>query len=282
MKIRKDPLAASKLAQTILKTNPGIDRVTGEKLDAANKLNMKKIKMSEHQRKLFLNKLENRRKKRSALYNRLKPKLEPSTRSAIEKYKVESKMAKGALAPHTMMKSFPSQQPKHPKGNLVSQPSIEFGNMDENLVTSYEETETQDLSRRSSLRSSILEVTRSGSLEVSEYEDNNLNGADEKPEVVVTKAGKSMDNPEAVDGKMSAYMHLIPAPTPTRFVGKMAKVSKKKTEPKPSSRRSSIFPVNDTIKETVEPVETKSSGNNGTEDIAKLSTKSRLFEIMLT
>ena len=268
MKIRKDPLAASKLAQTILKTNPGIDRVTGEKLDAANKLNMKKIKMSEHQRKLFLSKLENRRKKRSALYNRLKPKLEPSTRSAIEKYKVESKMAKGAIAPHTMMKSFQSQQPKHQKGHLVSQPSIEFGNMDENLMTFYEETETQDLSRRSSLRSSILEVTRSGSPEVSEYEDNNLsslNGADEKPEVVVTKAGKSKDNPESVDGKMSAYMHLIPAPTPTRFVGKMSKVreNKKKTETKPSSRRSSIFPVNDTIEETVEPVETKSSGNIG-------------------
>ena len=81
----------------------------------------------------------------------------------------------------------------------------------------------------------------------------------------MTKAGKSEDNPEAVDGKMSAYMHLIPAPTPTRFVGKMSKVreNKKKTETKPSSRRSSIFPVNDTIEETVEPVETKSSGNIG-------------------
>lgn len=269
MKIRKDPLAASKLAQTILKTNPGIDRVTGEKLDAANKLNMKKIKMSEHQRKLFLNKLESRRKKRDALYNRLKPKLEPSTRSAIEKYKLESKRTKGANnAPHTlMMKTFPSKQSKHQKGNLVSQPSIEFGNMEENLVTSYEETETQDLSRRSSLRSSILEVTRSGSPDVSENEDNNLslNGADEKPEVVVTKAGKSEDNPKAGEGKMSAYMHLIPAPTPTRFVGKMAKVreNKKKAELKPTSRRSSIFPVNDIIEETVEPIETKSSENNG-------------------
>ena len=269
MKIRKDPLAASKLAQTILKTNPGIDRVTGEKLDAANKLNMKKIKMSEHQRKLFLNKLESRRKKRDLLYNRLKPKLEPSTRSAIEKYKLESKRTKGAIAPHTlMMKTFSSKQLKHQKGNLVSQPSIEFGNMEENLVTSYEETETQDLSRRSSLRSSILEVTRSGSPDVSEYEDNHLsslNGADEKPEVVVTKAGQSEDNPKAGEGKISAYMHLIPAPTPTRFVGKMAKVreNKKKAELKPSSRRSSIFPVNDIIEETVEPIETKSYENNG-------------------
>ena len=283
MKIRKDPLAASKLAQTILKTNPGIDRVTGEKLDAANKLNMKKIKMSEHQRKQFLNKLESRRKKRDALYNRLKPKLEPSTRSAIEKYKLESKKTKGAIAPHTlMMKTFPSKQSKHQKGNLVSQPSIEFGNMEENLVTSYEETETQDLSRRSSLRSSILEVTRSGSPDVSECEDNNLslNGADEKPEVVVTKAGQSEDNPRAGEGKISAYMHLIPAPTPTRFVGKMAKVreNKKKAELKPSSRRSSIFPVNNIIEETVEPIEMKSSDNNGIKQDVRSSYRLRLYD----
>ena len=142
MKIRKDPLAASKLAQTILKTNPGIDRVTEEKLDAAKKLNMKKIKMSEHQRKLFINKLESRRKKRSALYNRLKPKLEPSTRSIIEKYKLESRQ-KTPTAPLTLLKTFPSQQSQRQKGNLVSQPSVEFGNLEDNPVTSCEETETQ-------------------------------------------------------------------------------------------------------------------------------------------
>ena len=141
MKIRKDPLASSKLAQTILKTNPGIDRVTREKLDAAKKLNMKKIKMSEHQRKLFINKLESRRKKRSALYNRLKPKLEPSTRSIIEKYKLESR--KTPSAPLTLLKTFPSQQSQHQKGNLVSQPSVELCNLEDNPVTSCEETETQ-------------------------------------------------------------------------------------------------------------------------------------------
>ena len=92
MKISKDPLAASKLAKTILKTNPGIDRVTYEKLDVVDKLNVKKCKMSDHQRKLFLTKFENRRRKRNALYDRLKPKLEPSARNYIEKFKVESKM----------------------------------------------------------------------------------------------------------------------------------------------------------------------------------------------
>ena len=58
MKLRKDPLAASKLAKTILKTNPGIYRVTSEKLDVVDKLSLKKCKMSDHQRKLFVNKFE--------------------------------------------------------------------------------------------------------------------------------------------------------------------------------------------------------------------------------
>ena len=273
MKIRKDPLSASKLAQTILKTNPAIDRVTGEKLDVADKLNLKKSKMTEHQRKQFLNKFESRRKKRSALYDRLKPKLEPSTRSVIEKYKVEAKKAKGAIAPLNLVKasSFQKAKQQQQQGKLMSQPSVEFGNNEDNLVTSCEETETQDLSRRSSLRSSILEVTRSGTPEVSDYTENPLggiNGVDEKPEVVVTKPGKPEQNVESGDGKMSAYMHLIPAPTPTRFVGKMAKVreDKKKMETKPSSRRSSIFPVKETIEESAEAAETKakalaSSGN---------------------
>ena len=44
----------------------------------------------------------------------------------------------------------------------------------ENCVTSLDETETQDLSRRSSLHSSILEVTRSGSPDVSEHTENPL------------------------------------------------------------------------------------------------------------
>ena len=81
----------------------------------------------------------------------------------------------------------------------------------------------------------------------------------------MTKAGKNEDNSEFGEGKMSAYMHLIPAPTPTRFVGKMAKVreNKKKTETGPLSRRSSIFPVNDVIEEAVEAIETKPSENKG-------------------
>ena len=276
MKNPKDPLAASKLAQTILKTNPGIDRVTDEKLVAANKLYMKKLKMSEHHRKLFINKLENRRKKRRVLYNKLKPKLDPSTRSVIEMYKVECKKTKGAIPSHQKR-----QKSMHQRKNLVSQPSIEFGKMEDNLVTSYEETETQDLSRRSSLRSSILEVTRSASPEDSECEDKHitsLNGADEKPEVVVTKVQKSKENCKADEGKIDAFMHLIPAPTPTRFVGKMSKVreNKKKMDTLPLSRKSSILPVNDTIEEVLEVVETKSTENSADAQPSESKSSARL------
>ena len=81
----------------------------------------------------------------------------------------------------------------------------------------------------------------------------------------MTKAGKNEDNSESGENKLSAFMHLIPAPTTTRFVGKMAKVreNKKKTETGPSPRRSSIFPVKDVIEEAVEAAESKPSESNG-------------------
>ena len=160
MKLRKDPLAASKLAKTILKTNPGIDRVTNEKLDIVDKLNLKKCKMSDHQRKLYAAKFESRRKKRTALYDRLKPKLEPSVRSLIEKYKIESKRKELPVAPLTLTRTTASarQQENHVSENN----SLEYvGTVEDNLVTSFDETEgsQEHDSRRSSLRSSILEVT---------------------------------------------------------------------------------------------------------------------------
>ena len=111
MKLRKDPLAASKLAKTILKTNPGIDRVASEKLDVVDKLSLKKSKVSDHQRKLFTNKFESRRRKRSSLYDRLKPKLEPSSRALIEKYKTEGQRSEKPV-PLTVMKTSSSQQDK--------------------------------------------------------------------------------------------------------------------------------------------------------------------------
>ena len=139
-------------------------------------------------------------------------------------------------------------------------------NLDSNIITSFEETETQDLSRRSSLHSSILplEVTRGDTPECAGFTENPLGGIDggeEKPEVVVTKV-KSKD--EGSDGKLANYLNLIPAPTPTRFVGKMAKVKedkkKKEGKSKPSSRRSSIFPSTETIQEVAEAASTPPAG----------------------
>ena len=64
------------------------------------------------------------------------------------------------------------------------------------------------------------------------------NGSDQKPEVVVTKAVQGEDD----TNKMAAYMNLIPAPTPTRFVGKMQKVreERKKSEKRYHPQGSSL------------------------------------------
>ena len=264
MRLRKDPLAASNLAKTILKTNPGIDRVVGEKLEIAEKLNSKKTKMSDYQRRLFMNKFEGGRKYRSSLYNRLRPKLDGSTRNTIEKYKIEYKKSQKPY-PSKIFRSS-SRLARRPKEKLLPQKSVEMDNLDSNVITSFEETETQDLSRRSSLHSSILplEVTRGDTPECAGFTENPLGGIDggeEKPEVVVTKV-KSKD--EGSDGKLANYLNLIPAPTPTRFVGKMAKVKedkkKKEGKSKPSSRRSSIFPSTETIQEVAEAASTPPAG----------------------
>ena len=130
----------------------------------------------------------------------------------------------------------------------------------------------QDLSRRSSLKSSVMEfgVSRAGSPGPTHTENplGTLARRDsteqKKPEVVVTKAKRKIPSPspsprDDVSGsRATAFMNLLPAPTPTRFIGMMHKVKqdidKKKPEAggsrsKPSSRRSSIVPTTKTIDE---------------------------------
>ena len=95
-----------------------------------------------------------------------------------------------------------------------------------------------------------------------------------KPEVVVTKAKRKIPSPspsprDDVSGsRATAFMNLLPAPTPTRFIGMMHKVKqdidKKKPEAsgsrsKPSSRRSSIVPTTKTIDEDNEGESTTST-----------------------
>lgn len=248
--MKKDPLSGSKLARTILKTNPGIDRVTGEKLSIVDKISSKKVKVANHQIKTFVNRFECRRVKRQSLYERLKPKLEPSARNAIEKYKVEARLTK-VTKPLTLLKTNTKKHKVEHRQSL-EQPE-QITNIDnENCLTSLEESEDiqggQDLSRRSSLRSSLLGATRTGSLEGSEVPDNPGAATDEDVE---TEADES--------NKMAAYMNLIPAPTPTRFVGKIQqKVREERKKSDSSSRRSSVFPVKETIEESAET----EAGNN--------------------
>ena len=133
-----------------------------------------------------------------------------------------------------------------------------------------------DLSRRSSLKSSIFELglSRVGSPGPT-FTENPLplaepivrrDSSDSKfPEVYVTKATKlektPTPSPRAPEEKILSLLNLLPAPTPTRFVGKMHKKmieERKKSEinllnkSKPSSRRSSIAPSVETVQETQE------------------------------
>ena len=128
-----------------------------------------------------------------------------------------------------------------------------------------------DFSRRSSLKSSIFDLGLArGESPGPLFTENPLgsvivrrDSSDTKyPEVYLTKAGKDpTPSPRDAQEKLMSFMNLLPAPTPTRFVGKMHKKmieERKKSETnlldksKPSSRRSSISPSTETIQEMKE------------------------------
>ena len=79
--------------------------------------------------------------------------------------------------------------------------------------------------------------------------------------------------PRESEERITAFMNLLPAPTPTRFIGKMHKLKadsdKKKSEgnlSKASSRRSSISPSTETIqeaRETDSAINTPRAGPSG-------------------
>jgi hypothetical protein len=90
-----------------------------------------------------------------------------------------------------------------------------------------------DFSRRSSLKTSILDIglSRSGSSGPN-FTENALTSITKqdsskrrKPEVIVTKVIKTRKTPisshREPEERMMAYMNLLPAPTLARFVGKM-------------------------------------------------------------
>merc|ERR1719232_2010756 len=191
----------------------------------------------------------------------------------IEKYKTGGPQTERPV-PLTVLKTSSSLQDKPVAPNHDEYDhDIENG---ENCVTSLDETETQDLSRRSSLHSSILEVTRSGSPDVSEHTENPLSeieGAEAKPEVVVTKAKGEEDGKD----KIANYLNLIPAPTPTRFVGKMHKVREDKK--KLDDRTGSI----ETITEVAEgeTALAKATSDDGNETESRRSSAKSISKIKL-
>jgi hypothetical protein len=84
-----NPLANSNLSKTILQINPGVDRKAANQISNLNKLTKKTNKTSEYRRTVFTNAFESRRSQRQKLYERLWPKLDPSSRAAIDRFKGE-------------------------------------------------------------------------------------------------------------------------------------------------------------------------------------------------
>ena len=300
MDMSDNPLIHSKLTQTILKINPGVERqsqATGLKL---NKLIRKSMRSQELDRKQFRkvqlfdfltfydlhlcihssiivftyilfitrNDFEVRRIKRQKLYEKLRPKLNDVTRTKIEKTKEDRRK-----------KDLEKQKLKETERALRGTAAVKkvTEKWEEAPATCDWSSDTAaDFSRRSSLKSSIFELglSRVGSPGPT-FTENPLmlmepivrrDSSDSKfPEVYVTKATRPektpTPSPRAPEEKILSLLNLLPAPTPTRFVGKMHKKmieERKKSETnllnksKPSSRRSSIAPSVETVQETQE------------------------------
>ena len=273
-----DPLVHSKLTQTILKINPGVERQAEATELKLRKLIRKSVRSSELARKQFRNDFEARRLKRQRLYEKMRPKLDDLTRMKIEKTKEDRrkkeaerqkmKEAEAALrAGGTVVRKLVGKM-----AEKWEEPTALAGGEH----AEWSSDTAADFSRRSSLKSSIFELglSRVGSPGPT-FTENPLmmmepivrrDSSDSKfPEVYVTKATKPeatpTPSPRAPEEKILSLLNLLPAPTPTRFVGKMHKKmieERKKSETnllnksKPSSRRSSIAPSVETVQETKE------------------------------
>ena len=235
-----DPLANSNLSRTILEINPGVDRKAAHKISTLNKLTRKRNKTYEFRRKTFTNTFELRRNHRQQLYERIKPKLDPAARVAIDRFKDENRKKEWAKLKKLEVEKQNEKYPRIKSGKYF--PEIK----DQQLSAALESETGQDFSRRSSLKSTVLEIgiSRSSSpgatftenplASIMRRDSNDKN----KPEVVVTKVTKRektpTPSPREPEERITAFMNLLPAPTPTRFIGKMHKLKadsdKKKSE----------------------------------------------------
>ena len=208
-----NPLASSNLSKTILQINPGVDRKAANQISNLNKLTKKANKTSDYRRKCFTNTFESRRSQRQKLYERLRPKLDPSSRAAIDRFKEEhrrkewEKLKKLEAEKYSSIKGGRSlSESKDQQYSIVLESSAENG---------------QDFSRRSSLKSTILDigVSRSDSPGPS-YTENPLasilrrdSSDKKKPEVVVTKVMKPektpTPSPRESEERITAFMNLL-------------------------------------------------------------------------
>ena len=225
-----DPLANSTLKCTIFLLNPSLDRQTQAHISKLNKLALKEKRSSEYKQQTFKSTFESRRNKRKKLFETIKPKLDSSSRNAIERFKREHRK-----------ELKPKKSPKVEK-TLVDKKA------EAKVETASEEE--QD-SKRSSLKSSLLseEQPTSGcpGQASTEIPLSSVEGTEKKkPEVIVTKATQytkeksdekieSEDNQNSENEKESKMQVQAGFPTALRAVGKV--------------RRSSVVNEKDTAKE---------------------------------
>ena len=148
------PLDKTVLPITIVKINPGVDRQAEEQIKKLSKVAKKTDKSLDYRRKLFSTNFESRRHYRKNLYERLRPKLDPASRLAIDRFKAEDrkkefeklkKLEGQKLIQHASRSktgSYKDDQSDHKSPSALDL-SSDTG---------------PDCSRRSSLKSSILEI----------------------------------------------------------------------------------------------------------------------------
>ena len=125
-------------------------------------LNLKALRTAEYRRKLFFNNFEYGREKRNLWYKRLKPRLNINSRNIIEKNKIELKRKKPRYLDSKRKSSVPA--------NPLSDGSLGGSNNIDDFITSFDNGDNDDdnkpgLSRRSSLRSSLVDGARDESLD---------------------------------------------------------------------------------------------------------------------
>ena len=235
--MKTNPLSNSKLTETILKINPGVDKQSEMQARKLTKLMKKSTRSSDFAKKCFKNDFEVRMEQRRKLYDKLRPKLDEASRTRIDKIKekerkkelerLKIKEAEKLLRRQQSMKKTGGDVQREPKLGDKWETNQDHDHTPGTLDWSSDTGAA--LSRRSSLKSSIFElgISRTGSPGPGHTENPlgsiivRRDSSDKKfPEVYLTKAGlpekTPTPSPRAPEEKMLSLLNLLPAPTPTR------------------------------------------------------------------